>query len=394
MMTSGRREWILAVLIAAVTAIDGPASTAATTLEEAVQAFDVQVPFAPISADSGGTRQLVYELHLTNFAGRPIMIDRISVIEPASGRVIGSAEGQALGAWIGHIGTGERIDVRVVPSGGRAIVYLDLPLADADGPTQVRHHIEFHFPDDAEEGRREIVGAATNVRREALPELGPPLRGGPWVAVYDPAMERGHRRVLYAVDGSAQIPGRFAIDWFGIDGQGRSSRDGSRRVDQVHGYGAEVLAVADGVIAAVRDDMSEPQMLDEAARVPIGDSSGNHVVLALGDGRFAFYEHLRPGIRVRPGQAVRRGDVLGFLGFTGQTTGPHLHFHLADAPSPLDAEGLPYLIEGFDTLGSYRSIEAFVRSGAWDPPGRPAPSQATFPGANWVVRFPGRPLRR
>src|SRR3546814_7386768 len=69
--------------------------------------------------------------------------------------------------------------------------------------------------------------------------------------------------------------------------------------------------------------------------------SGNACALDLGDGRHAFYEHLKPGsIRVVPGQRVRRGEVIAELGFTGDSTGPHLHFHVADAPSPLGAEGL------------------------------------------------------
>src|SRR3546814_3208759 len=81
----------------------------------------------------------------------------------------------------------------------------------------------------------------------------------------------------------------------------------------------------------------------------LGDATGNYVALDLGDGRHAFYEHLKPGsIRVVPGQRVRRGEVIAELGFTGDSTGPHLHFHVADAPSPLGAEGLPFEIDRLD----------------------------------------------
>ena len=76
--------------------------------------------------------------------------------------------------------------------------------------------------------------------------------------------------------------------------------------------------------------MSEPARISQSERHEIADDAGNYVVLLLKDGRYVFYEHLKPGsIRVRVGQTVMRGDVVGSLGFTGESTGPHLHFHVA-----------------------------------------------------------------
>jgi murein DD-endopeptidase MepM/ murein hydrolase activator NlpD len=205
-------------------------------------------------------------------------------------------------------------------------------------------------------------------------------------------MERGHRRVVYATEGAARIPGRFAIDWFRIDAHGRTARGDGSRVDAHFGYGAEVLAVADGIVAAVRDDMAETERVANAPPVPIGDASGNYVALDLGGGRFAFYEHLKPGLRVRVGDRVRRGQVIGRLGFTGQASSPHLHFHLADANSPLGAEGMPYVIEGIRIVGSYNSIAAFARGGPWDAPRAPIHASTTlFPAPNAIVLFPSHP---
>jgi len=77
---------------------------------------------------------------------------------------------------------------------------------------------------------------------------------------------------------------------------------------------------------------------------------GNHVVLDLGHRRFAFYAHLQPGsLKVKVGDRVKRGQVLGLVGNSGNSTEPHLHFHLADSISPLGSEGVPYALDSFDT---------------------------------------------
>ncbi|MGI5169287.1 M23 family metallopeptidase [Spirillospora sp. CA-253888] len=72
---------------------------------------------------------------------------------------------------------------------------------------------------------------------------------------------------------------------------------------------------------------------------------GNHVVLDLGGGVHAVFAHLRRGsVRVRPGDRVRAGDVLGEVGNSGNSSEPHLHFHLMDGPRPLWAKGVPFTI--------------------------------------------------
>ena len=79
---------------------------------------------------------------------------------------------------------------------------------------------------------------------------------------------------------------------------------------------------------------------------------GNQVVLDLGAGQYAFYAHLQPGsIRVRQGERVRKGQVLALLGNSGNSTAPHLHFQVSDAPVLLGGEGLPYVIDRFERNG-------------------------------------------
>ena len=95
-----------------------------------------------------------------------------------------------------------------------------------------------------------------------------------------------------------------------------------------------------------------PGKLPDPATITIANVDGNHVVLDLGGGVFAFYAHMRKGsVTVVPGQTVKRGQVLGKLGNTGNTSAPHLHFHLMEGSSVLGSNGIPYEIDSFALAG-------------------------------------------
>jgi murein DD-endopeptidase MepM/ murein hydrolase activator NlpD len=273
--------------------------------------------------------------------------------------------------------TGDR---RVIATGRRAIVYLQFALDQAP-PKRIRHRIEFDIQADTGPVPAAFVGADVDVATQEALVLGPPLSGGPWVAVYDPALENGHRQYVYAVGGKARIPGRFAIDWMKPGAPARSSTDVSPA-----SAGASVLAVADAVVVGLRDGVAEVAPGQPRPPLALADATGNYVALDLGAGRYAFYEHLEPGLSVKLGSRVRRGQVIGRVGSTGQASRPHLHFHVADANSPLGAEGKPYRLVGARIVGAYPSITAFEAGGPWkrtvDRPRGPA-----LPPPNSVVMF-------
>ena len=358
---------------------------------EVRQGFDLSVPQTPAAVTIGTARKLVYELHLTNFADDALAPSGLQVLDADSDRVMLDVTGPALAGLIGQtfrprVG---HIDAGTIQPGMRSVVYLEVPVPGAV-PLRLRHRLRYGLGDGSAAIDGLVEGGAVAVDQGPLPELGPPLRGGPWVAVYAPGMARGHRRVLYAVDGRVRIPGRFAIDWMKLDDSGRFASGDEDVLAHWYGYGEPVLAVADATVEAIRDDVAEPSRVADAEPVALGDASGNYIVLQLGNGRYAFYEHLRPGsLKVRAGDRVRRGQEIAALGFTGQSTGPHLHFHVADAPAPLAAEGLPYLLTGASVIGGYEAIDDLGQGRRWT--SLPAASNArALPPANAVVMFPER----
>jgi hypothetical protein len=132
-----------------------------------------------------------------------------------------------------------------------------------------------------------------------------------------------------------------------------------------YGWGQPVHAALDGVIVQAVDGVAERQWLHVAREswVAVKNTlafarrgldaarlAGNHVIMATG-GMYALYAHLAPGsVVVTRGQQIRAGEVLGRVGHSGNSTAPHLHFHLMDSADPLQARGIPcafsaYLVE-------------------------------------------------
>jgi murein DD-endopeptidase MepM/ murein hydrolase activator NlpD len=162
------------------------------------------------------------------------------------------------------------------------------------------------------------------------------------------------------INGRPRIAQRFAVDWIRLGSDGQLAHDDGSRNTNWYGYGAEVLAVADGRVVAVKDGIPEnvPMSTTFAVPVTLETIAGNYVIVDLGGTRYATFAHLQPNsIRVTPGSRVRRGQVLGLLGNSGNSHAPHLHFQITGAESPLGSEGLPFVLESFRLLGTVASLE-------------------------------------
>jgi murein DD-endopeptidase MepM/ murein hydrolase activator NlpD len=97
-------------------------------------------------------------------------------------------------------------------------------------------------------------------------------------------------------------------------------------------------------------------------------------------------------IKVRLGDEVKKGAVLGKLGNTGNTSAPHLHFHIMNRPYALASDGLPYLIDAFDFAGQV-DIAAFEAApditGDWGKGrlAKPEPRKGEFPLNVNIINF-------
>jgi murein DD-endopeptidase len=316
------------------------------------QSFDIAFPFAPTAVETEGHWMLSYELHLTNFAAHPLTIRAVHVY---TGDVALTVIDETLGERSVVVGRTRDASASTIAPGERAIVFIEFALSEPVVPSMLRHDIDY-----TEEGGKDLYtvhAGNVSVDRSRPIVLGPPLRGGPWAAVHSPSWPRGHRRFVYALFGKAHIPGRYAIDFVGLNEEGLTTSGSGDVPSEAIAYGAPVFSAADASVAAIRDGIAESSSIKGNASHPIGQGAGNYVVLRIAEQRYVFYEHLRPGsVRVKVGEHVSRGEIIGNLGFTGDSTGPHLHVHVADGVDPLNAEGLPFVFDRYEELGRYPNI--------------------------------------
>jgi len=345
---------------------------ASPTAVETTTAIVVSATNDPLRVSgSDGLDHLEYDLVVTNGFAAPVTLTAIAVAAP-SGETLLRLEGDALvTATQPLLG---RTPMAEIPASGTVAVVMDVTIPSDRVVDGVSHHITYEIAPDAPGrsliGSLAVDGPQLPVDPRPTTIIAPPLRGDGWLATNGCcAAQTIHRAVRVPVDGTRigkqEI---FAIDWARLRDGEAFSGDGARPEDW-YGFGAEVLAVADGTVVAVSDGYPEQVPLQAITHITKPeDYGGNAVVLEIAPGVYADYAHLQPGsITVAVGDQVTTGQVLGLLGNTGNSSGPHLHFGLIDDPDPLIGESLPMAFDYWALEGTF-DMAAYEAAGGVDAP--------------------------
>ena len=347
----------------------------------------IESPVEPISVQGvDGKWYLVYHLFLTNWSFSDLTLKSVEVLDGKRGTRLTRYEEKEfadLYRFRALLPTPPTIqaltgaDLRRLASGRTGVLFFWLAVDTPDAiPSTLRHRFTFepnpltklrHDSGSDADKERVLDNFKVAVKNEMPVVIGAPLRGGGWRCGNGPAYNTAHQ-YLAIREGRVSIAQRFAIDFQKVDAGGNilpSPFPDEITNKMFYGYGAEVLAVADGKIVFVKDGIPEnvPQASGEikpAITITRETMAGNWIALDLGRSRYAFYAHLQPGsIRVKVGERVRKGQVIGLLGNSGNAVGPHLHFHIGDEYASHGGdlngnEGLPFVFESFEIVGQPR----------------------------------------
>lgn len=362
----------------------------------------------PVTGTDGRVH-VVYELEVLNYSPRDATLTRLETLAGSpDGQVVATVEGKALAERTVVVPYGLQSPI---PYGRTALILVDdVYDSRAEVPATVTHRLDATFgpltpgfeallgvyPGDPVS----LIGGPVSTSPESPVVIGPPLTGAGWWAYNGCCEYSPHRGAMLPMGGRINASERFAIDWFKLDpsldaaalaallaaGTLPTFRGDPTKNEDFIAYGEPLLAVADGTIATVVSDLPDvaPKVLPTG--LELGQFGGNVVVIDIGDGVYASYAHLVPGSpTVKVGDKVTRGQVIGRLGNSGNTTEAHLHFQLQRTPTLLLGDNVPFEIDTFNFAGSIPDPTGFV-------PGPNAGDRTDqLPLINSVVAFPGAP---
>ena len=352
---------------------------------------------------SDDKQHIAYELVLVNLAGTPVALRKIEALDGASGAVLYTLEGDGIAQMLKLNGGGKGTEIA---GGGSGILFLDVALpSDAGLPEALKHRfdIEVASPesgastdddrDPAPAPKQEIVFTTDALAIGPGPvTVAPPLKGKRWVVGGGCcAPPSYHRGATLPINGAIRVAERFAIDFVQLNDKDMLFDGDIKDLSDYAYFGDEIYSATDGTVVAAVDGLPEqvPGKLPEGATMDM--AGGNHVVVDMGEGRYAFYAHMQPGsLKVKVGDTVKTGQVLGLLGNSGNTDSPHLHFHIMDGPSPLLSNGVPYVFTSFTGEGRVADEDPLFKGGAVtvDKDALAGQHENALPLADQIVAFP------
>jgi Peptidase family M23 len=335
---------VLLTLVAYTPIERAEASENMTPLLLAVQ--DAPVPFM----GSDGRVHLVYELDMNNFSSAEIAVEKVEVI--SDGVTLQTLDTAAVAGRLQP--GGQRDSTGTLARSTRALLFLNVALAPgAKIPVELEHRVSLRVS-AAPPGHQEFEesGGKTTVDRRPVALIGPPLRGMRYISADSCCDAVRHTRAALPVNGRAWVAQRYAVDWEQTDASGRIYAGPREKLESYAIFGQPVLAVADALVVSLIDGEPEQTPGNYPTNIPLDKADGNCIILDLGNHRYALYAHMQPGsIKVRSGEKVHPGQVIGLVGDTGNSIVPHLHFQVTDGPSSLSSNGFPYEISEFQVTG-------------------------------------------
>ena len=157
----------------------------------------------------------------------------------------------------------------------------------------------------------------------------------------------------------------FALDFVKLGPNNLQFATNGLTLEDHFSWNQPVYATAGGKVAYVCYDMPDlqpgippdPRLFRDDVRRLLG----NAVAISHANGEFSYYGHLQQAsLQVNQGQMIKRGTLLGYVGNSGNSPGPHLHFHFMEGPNIFIDRGLPARFSHFWAAGQFFEQPTFI----------------------------------
>lgn len=321
--------------------------------------LETQIFHQPSPLWIDGKAYLTYEIFISNVGNQSFKLSRVDVLNnDDSNKVLFSYNEDQLLEMIKsyHLTDSDSEQSLVLKPGIRAVLFF-MPefRRQRDIPHKLIHRfvmqkVNKKNSEDLSAQPFFMNAAIVNANMSAPVIFGAPLHGEHWLAANGPSNTSVHRRVRITNHGVMYFPERFAIDFTQFGQDGKMYKEDSSKNENYYGYGANVYSVATGRVFAVIEGIPDNIPGRHDYPINLSNINGNYVLIDIGHKHYAFYAHLKPdSIKVKRGDIVQKGQVIGLLGNSGNSTAPHLHFHIGNEPSGVSTQGIPYAFEHLTT---------------------------------------------
>ena len=323
--------------------------------------IEAHVSYISDIVKTNNTSQLIYELNILNNYKVPFTLKRVEIYDLQENKSpIATYDSNYLDKNFERPGNDDLDDLKLLSNNQFGILNLELVFNQGKPiPEKIYHKLYF----EGLNKKGEIVTLPIEVAVLEVPEITPVTLGlpfnkkGKWL--YEGA--QSHKASRFLTEGKATYAQRFAIDWIFVGDNGHYSDSDIKQNKNWKTYGIELISVADGTIVDIKDGIIENEPLSDemAVRITRETISGNYIVIDIGNNLYAVYGHLIPkSLKVKIGDKVKKGQIIGLLGNSGNSDCPHLHFHLESKSNAFfGGEGIPYLLKDFVALKEYSSGE-------------------------------------
>ncbi len=310
-----------------------------------------------------GKVHLTYELVLTNAAPFPVRVDRIEMHDAATSALVPGTTGRVdltpLAGGTEAEGTtdpGAGNTSATIPPSATYLAWVDVVFPQRSAvPATIEHVVTGAVvPPSGPPGPMEIRIGRTDTATDGPVVLGVPVPAGIWyMSEGCCADDTHHRRGLAPINGNLLVPQRYAIDFYKLDDQHRSWVGDPSKLESYLTYRQPILAAAAGTVVAALDGFPNTTALPNPPKPPpVNETVGNQVIVQVAEGVYVLYAHMDPGsVAVRVGDRVTRGQQLGLIGSSGNSTSPHLHFQILTTPTYFPADSKPFALDSFTLLG-------------------------------------------